>query len=313
MDNRDGLGYIPAFQTPEKAEGNDWLLAIENRRILMKLQGDKLCIPERMELRHILEKYIIKDASEVEGAAIKEEDITENSKENNNGILEEYIGVYDGHNCYCTRIREQLECPEGFQLVELRELTPKTGDPGLFILAGAANHILHWRSMNQFCGRCGHKTRRKEEERAFVCDHCGNAIYPRISPATITAIVRGDEILLAHNRNFAPGLFSLIAGYVEPGESLEQCVEREIREEVGIKVKNIRYFSSQPWSFPDSLMMAFIADYDNGEIDVDQVEIVEAGWFQADQLPFIPSTDSVAGKMIRWFRDKDRIENKREG
>lgn len=309
MDNRDGLGYIPAFHTPEKAEGNDWLLAIENRRILMKLQGDKLCIPDRWELKHILEKDILANVSEVDGAAIEEDD-TENSEEINNGIIEEYIGGYDGHNCYCTRIQEQLECLEGFKLVELRELTPQTGDPGLFILAGAANHILHWRSMNQFCGRCGHKTRRKEEERAFICDHCGNAIYPRISPATITAIVRGNEILLAHNRNFAPGLFSLIAGYVEPGESLEQCVEREIREEVGIKVKNIRYFSSQPWSFPDSLMMAFLADYDSGEIDVDQVEIVEAGWFQADQLPYIPSSDSVAGKMIRWFRDTVKTENK---
>ncbi len=306
MDNRDGLGYIPAFHMPEKAEGNDWLLAIENRRILMKLQRDKLCIPDRMELRRILENYETNKENSKENSR---ENNIENIKEINNGIIEEYIGGYDGHNCYCTRIQEQLECPEGFKLVELRELTPQTGDPGLFILAGAANHILHWRSMNQFCGRCGHKTRRKEEERAFVCDHCGNAIYPRISPATITAIVRGDEILLAHNRNFAPGLFSLIAGYVEPGESLEQCVEREIREEVGIKVKNIRYFSSQPWSFPDSLMMAFLADYDSGEIDVDQVEIVEAGWFQADQLPFIPSSDSVAGKMIRWFRDTARAEN----
>lgn len=275
----DGKGYIPAFQQVEKSEGSDWLLAIENRRILMKTHGKKLSIPERDELKSVLEKGILMDEAE------------------------EYIGSYDGHDCYCTRIKEQKEWPEGFLEVDLRELTPQTEDPGLFILAGAANHILHWRSMNQFCGRCGHKTRRKADERALACDHCGNVVYPRISPATITAIVRGDEILLAHNRNFAPGLFSLIAGYVEPGESLEQCVEREIQEEVGIKVKNIRYFSSQPWSFPDSLMMAFIADYDSGEIDVDQIEIMEAGWYRVDNLPLIPSTDSVAGKMIRWFRD----------
>ena len=279
MDIMDGPGYLPAFQKAEKSEGSEWLLAIENRRILMKSLGEKLCIPKRDELKSILTKYILEDAAE------------------------EYIGSYDGHDCYCLQISEQNEWPEGFQLVELRELTPQTGDPGLFILAGAANHILHWRSMNQYCGRCGHKTKKKDDERAFACDHCGNVVYPRISPATITAIVRGNEILLAHNRNFAPGLFSLIAGYVEPGESLEQCVEREIQEEVGIKVKNIRYFSSQPWSFPDSLMMAFIADYDSGEIDVDKVEIIDADWFRADNLPLIPSTDSVAGKMIRWFRD----------
>ena len=311
MDIRDGLGYIPAFQNTEKSEGSDWLLAIENRRILMKILGEKLCIPERDELKSVLAKYRSEDASEVNEEVIKagglqedtDRNINEDRKENNEDIIEEYIGIYDGHGCYCTRINEQIEWPEDFQLVELRELTSQTGDSGLFILSGAANHILHWRSMNQYCGRCGHKTRVKKDERAFVCDHCGNVVYPRISPATITAILRGDEILLAHNRNFAPGLFSLIAGYVEPGESLEQCVEREIHEEVGIKVKNIRYFSSQPWSFPDSLMMAFLADYDSGEIDVDKIEIIDAHWYRADNLPLIPSTDSVAGKMIRWFRD----------
>jgi NAD+ diphosphatase len=288
----DGQGYIPGFQKDEKLEGSDWLLAIENRRILMKNLGEKLCIPERAELTSVLTKYILDEAAEVNENDIKD------------GLIEEYIGSYNGHACYCTRISEQIECPEGYQFVDLRELTSQTGDPGLFILSGAANHILHWRSMNQYCGRCGHKTKGKTDERAFACDHCGNVVYPRISPATITAILRGDEILLAHNRNFAPGLYSLIAGYVEPGESLEQCVEREIQEEVGIKVKNIRYFSSQPWSFPDSLMMAFIAEYDSGEIDVDKVEIIDAKWFRADNLPLIPSTDSVAGKMIRWFCER---------
>ncbi len=308
MDIMEGKGYLPAFQKVEKSEGSDWLLAIGNRRILMKTLGGKLCIPQREELERVLTKQEEPFQSDIDRNDF------EHLKESRNerisaSIIEEYIGRYDGHNCYCTQLNEQQEWPKGFLLVDLRELTPQTGDPGLFILAGAANHILHWRSMNQYCGRCGNKTRKKDDERAFVCDHCGNVVYPRISPATITAIVRNDEILLAHNRNFAPGLFSLIAGYVEPGESLEQCVEREIQEEVGIKVKNIRYFSSQPWSFPDSLMMAFIADYDSGEIDVDKIEIIEAGWFQADHLPFIPSTDSVAGKMIRWFRDQHEKEH----
>jgi NAD+ diphosphatase len=318
VDIIEGMGYLPAFQQAKKSEGSDWLLAIVNRRILMKTQGEKLCIPERDELKRVLAKYLLEDVADVKEGSIKSdidksnlEDLRESSNERRNkGIIEEYIGSYEGHSCFCTQLNEQQkEWPTGFQLVELRELTPQTDDPGLFILAGAANHILHWRNMNQYCGRCGHKTKRKDDERAFVCDHCGNVVYPRISPATITAIIRGDEILLAHNRNFAPGLFSLIAGYVEPGESLEQCVEREIQEEVGIKVKNVRYFSSQPWSFPDSLMMAFLADYDSGEIDVDKIEIIEAGWFQADKLPLIPSTDSVAGKMIRWFREQKEKEH----
>ncbi|HHV12269.1 MAG TPA: NAD(+) diphosphatase [Clostridiales bacterium] len=288
MDSMEGLKYLPAFQAAEKPEGNAWLLAIENRRILMKNLGDRISIPDRDELKRILWGSIKEDA----GKAVTED------------IAEEYIGSYGEHGCYCTRINEGREWPEGFQLVELRELTALTGDPGLFILSGAAHHILHWKSMNQYCGRCGHKTVAKKDERAMACNNCGNVIYPRISPATITAILREDRLLLAHNRNFGQGLYSLIAGYVEPGESLEQCVEREIREEVGIKVKNIRYFSSQPWSFPDSLMVAFIAEYDSGEIEVDKIEIVDAGWYRADALPLIPNTDSVAGKIIRWFREE---------
>jgi NAD+ diphosphatase len=144
----------------------------------------------------------------------------------------------------------------------------------------------------------------KEDERAKVCQSCGNIVYPRIAPATITAVFRDGQILLAHNSNFRNGLYGLIAGYVEPGETLEQCVEREIREEVGIKVKNVRYLSSQPWPFPDSLMMGFTADYESGEITVDQCEITDAGWYKADKLPDIPSVDSIAGRMIRWYRDQ---------
>ena len=109
--------------------------------------------------------------------------------------------------------------------------------------------------------------------------------------------------MLAHNKNFKAGLYSIIAGFVEPGETLEHCAEREIQEEVGIKVKNIKYFTSQPWPFPESLMLAFTAEYDSGDITVDNTEITDAAWFSADELPDIPTTDSVAGKLIRWYRD----------
>ena len=213
-----------------------------------------------------------------------------------------YFGRYGAQGCYYYPPSEAALAPEPrFSAVALRSMTQCTGDAGLFMVAGTAQHLLHWAQSNRYCGHCGHKMGNKPDERAKVCPACGNIVYPRISPATITAILRGDEILLAHNRNFDPGLHSLIAGFVEPGETLEQCVAREIHEEIGLHVTHIRYFSSQPWPFPDSLMTAFLADYDSGEITVDGVEIVSAGWYRADALPDVPGADSIAGKLIHWY------------
>lgn len=270
--------YIPAFIKPEELEKNAWAFVFHNKMLLMKKQEDKWFIPEINQLSSI----ITNDETMV------------------------YFGKYDGHDCYYTVIGEMAiaEFPGSMELVDLKTITNLSGDSGLFILAGAANHLIHWDSRNQYCGCCGHKTLDKEDERAKICPSCGNIVYPRISPATITAVFRGDQILLAHNSNFRENLYSLIAGFVEPGETLEQCVAREIKEEIGIKVKNIKYFSSQPWSFPDSLMMAFTAEYESGEIKVDQCEIMDAGWYKAESLPEIPSTDSIAGKIIRWYRDQ---------
>ncbi len=275
MDNIQRKIFQPSFQPEAQTEKPDWALVLHERKLAMLSEDSGLRIPE---------KQFAEEHFSLETGMI-------------------YIGTYDGHNCYCSRISEPVAI-KGLEYVELREVTDKSGDPGLFIAAGAANHILHWSSMNQYCGCCGHKTEEKEEERAKICLSCGNIIYPRISPATITAVFKEDQILLAHNRNFGHNLYSLIAGFVEPGESLEQCVAREIKEEVGIKVKNIRYFGSQPWPFPDSLMLAFTAEYESGEIHEDQNEILDAKWFHAGNLPNIPSIDSVAGKMIRWYRDQ---------
>lgn len=268
--------YTPAYLPPDTLNESSWALILIGKKILMYKAENEFKIP----------RY-----SDVLGV-IPEDD----------SML--YIGRYDGHDCYCKRFNELPELPKYLELVEMMEITKLSGDNGLFILAGAANHILHWSSMNQYCGCCGNKTVDKKEERAKVCTVCGNIIFPRIAPATITAIFHEDKILLAHNRNFRNDLYSLIAGFVEPGETLEQCVEREILEEVGIKVKNIRYFNSQPWSFPDSLMIAFTAEYESGEIKVDNTEIVDAAWFTADLLPEIPSNDSIAGKIIRWYREQ---------
>lgn len=148
-----------------------------------------------------------------------------------------------------------------------------------------AKQLLTWDASTQYCGQCGHKYERKKDERAKYCPNCKGVQYPRISPAIIVGITRGDQILLAHNRNFKEGLYSIIAGFVEQGETFEEAVKREVFEEVGLKVKNIRYVQSRPWISMDSLMIGFMAEYEAGEIKVDGVEIVDAGWYQKGYLP----------------------------
>ena len=161
---------------------------------------------------------------------------------------------------------------------------------------------LDWDRTHQYCGRCGTKTIDAEGERAKRCPNCGLSNYPRLSPSIIVRINRGDEILMARAFRFPPGMYSVLAGFVEPGETLEEAVEREVWEEVRIRVKNIRYFGSQPWPFPHSLMLGFTAEYAGGEIEIDQVEIEDAGWYSAANLPQLPPRLSIARRLIDDFR-----------
>lgn len=191
----------------------------------------------------------------------------------------------------------KLKETSGFEAVGLRTLWSRL-DARLFALAGRANQLVHFASTNAFCGRCGTKTERHPKERAFRCPQCGLVAYPRISPAIITLIRRGDEALLANSGRFPIPMFSTLAGFAEVGESLEETLAREVHEEVGIRVKNVRYFGSQPWPFPHSLMVGFTADYDSGEIVVDGEEIKEARFFKATELPMIPPKASIARALI---------------
>jgi len=183
----------------------------------------------------------------------------------------------------------------------------------LFWIAGRAFQIVDWDRNHQYCGRCGTRTRDREEERAKICPRCGHIAYPRISPAVIVAITRGAEILLARAPRFPNAMYSVIAGFVEAGESLEQCVRREIAEEVGIAVKNLRYFGSQSWPFPNSLMVGFTAEYASGEISIDPVEIMDARWFTADDLPRIPENLSISRWLIDWFVDRQSVDQSPDG
>ena len=164
-----------------------------------------------------------------------------------------------------------------------------------------AKQMMFWRDRRKFCGVCGAKLEDSASDTARVCPECHEHFYPQIAPAVITAVLKEGKLLLAHNRNFTSGVHSLIAGFVESGESLEQAVAREIMEETGIKVKNIRYYSSQPWPFPNSLMLGFVAEYDSGELQPDGFELETAGWYSPDNLPLLPDHGSIARKIIDDF------------
>jgi len=219
-----------------------------------------------------------------------------------NPLRQLYLGSLDGHPCFSVEAEKEGPLPQGMSWMDLRRLSFAAED--LFAVAGRAIQILNWDRNHQYCGHCGSKTSPREGETVRVCPDCGLEAYPRISPAVIAAIVRGDEILLAYNRTFKTKFYSVLAGFVEPGENLEECLQREVREEVGIEIKNIRYFGSQPWPFPNSLMIGFTAEYDGGELKVDPGELIEAGWFKADRMPDqIPARLSISRRLIDWFVD----------
>lgn len=208
-----------------------------------------------------------------------------------------YLGRLDSHPCFSASVSEETACPEGWSFIGLRQLFNLLPED-MFWLAARACHLSYWDKNTRYCGRCGSKTQPLATEHAKSCPKCGFITYTRISPAIIVAITKGDKLLLAQGKRFTSKFYSILAGFVEPGENLEECVRREVMEEVGIQVKNIRYFGSQPWPFPDSLMLGFTAEYAGGELVPDPGEIGDAGWFDVDSLPEIPGSISIARKLI---------------
>lgn len=172
------------------------------------------------------------------------------------------------------------------------------GDDLLFSMAARAIQLLRWQRDHRFCGRCGQSLAPHPVERAMWCQPCGLLAYPRVSPCVIVLVTRGPELLLARNSNFPPGMFSTLAGFVEAGETLEQALFREVYEEVGVEIGNIRYFGSQTWPFPHQLMVGFLAEYTGGALRVDGQEIVEANWWLPEALPQVPGTQSISGQLI---------------
>lgn len=213
-----------------------------------------------------------------------------------------HLGSIENANCYGLYLSHVQKVP-GMSSKKLRQLNGQI-PASYYEFAFRALHLLNWRKKNQFCGACGGLLAMSSSELAAECSRCGNLVFPRISPAIIVSIEKSDQILLARSSRFPKGMYSVIAGFVEPGETFEECVRREVKEEVGLDVGNIRYFSSQPWPFPDSLMVGFTADWTGGDIVIDNTEIVDANWYRIDNLPPLPGKDSIARKLIDTYINK---------
>jgi len=266
------MGFVPAFSAPLKKTELAWWFAFCQDKLLVKLLDKTAVIPC---LTHL------------ESLALKP-------------VREQYLGTLNGRPCYSAELAVDISPPEGMIFQGLRQLFGLI-DEELFRISGFAIQIMNWDQKHQYCGRCGTPTEIESDERAKICPKCGFVNFPRISPAIIVAVLKDNQILLARSPRFPHKLYSVIAGFVEPGETLEECVKREVREEIGIQTKNIRYFGSQSWPFPNSLMIAFTADYAHGKIKIDKTEIVDAGWFRANNLPLVPDKVSISRRLIDWF------------
>lgn len=264
--------FIPGIALPEVQSETAWWFAFVGSKLLVRLEGTASKIPQLISLADI-------------------------------GLMPvrtQFLGTLDGQPCYSAELPLNAITPHGMTLRGLRELYG-TLDEDLFMLSGRAIQIVEWDRTHQYCGHCATETTQLSHERAKRCPKCGLVNYPRLSPAMIVLVSRGEEVLLARAPRFPPGMYSVLAGFVEPGESLEETVVREVGEEVGIEVKDIRYFGSQPWPFPNSLMIGFTATYASGEIAIAPQELTDAAWFNKHNLPQIPPKLSIARKLIDWF------------
>jgi len=211
------------------------------------------------------------------------------------------LGLFHNIDYFCAEISQQIQIPDNMYALPLRQALAFF-NPNGYGLAVKASSVMTWDINHQFCSRCGSVTVLQEKAFERLCTSCQLSFFPRISPCIIVLIKRGDHLLMARSPHFPVGVYGLIAGFIDAGESVEEAVYREVKEEVGLQIKNLVYYGSQPWPFPDSLMMAFTADYDSGDIIMDPDEIEDAGWYKYDNLPGLPSTSlSIAMTLINNF------------
>ncbi len=269
------MPFVPIFDpTKRVSEASFWFVFLE-QKLLIKSRDNNYSVPEYRDLKEV-------------GLV---------------PVRPQYLGSLDGRPCFGAEFSGSQEVQDPFIFIGLREIFNQF-EEDMILVAGLANQLVQWNLNHLFCGRCGNPTSDKDDERAKICHRCGSIYYPRLSPAIIVAVLRDNLILLAHSKRFPAKFYSTLAGFVEPGETLEECVRREVREEVGIALKDIRYFGSQPWPFPDSLMIGFTAEYAGGEIHIDNSEIADAGWFSPENFPPIPPKISIARQLIDWYTEE---------
>ncbi len=233
------------------------------------------------------------------------------------GLSRHLLGVYNQRPCYAVDVGGVANIPNGTEWrepggLEWRELRSLLGlvDELHFNLAGRAIQIIQWDREHHYCGCCGRPTVVNEDDRSRACNHCDQVFYPRISPCVIVVVTKGDHCLLASNVAWEGRFYSALAGFIEPGETAESALHREVMEEVCIEVENLRYFGSQPWPFPGQLMIGFHATYKSGDIQVDNNEIMAADWWHYDDLPPCPETSTLSGQLIQSFVDSCREEGR---
>ena len=210
------------------------------------------------------------------------------------------LGMLGTIACSVAAVAKETPPPLAMEFRDLRGLYGAIDDD-LFRLAGRAIQIVHWQRQHRYCGFCATPLEDAPGEMARRCPNCSTVSYPRLSPAVIMSVERGDEILLGRSPRFPKGMYSVLAGFVEPGETLEEAVKREVMEEAGVTVGDIRYLASQPWPFPHSLMIGFTSRYLGGELVVDRGELEDARWFSRDNMPALPSPISISRLLIEDF------------
>jgi NAD+ diphosphatase len=267
------MHFFPAISPPPTLSGTAWWFLFHGDQLLVETRGVEVAIPHW---------------ASTEGAGLSP-------------VRTQFLGTLDSAPCYSGELAEEAG-PEGTSFRALRPLLGVLPEE-MFSLAGRAFQVMDWDRTHQYCGKCGGRTVPLEGERGRTCAVCGLHFFPRVTPAMIVAVVRNDKILLAQSSRFPAAFYSVLAGFVEPGETFEECVHREVREEVGIEVENLRYFGSQPWPFPHSLMVGFTASYAGGDLVLEEKEIVRAGWFDAEEVLQlgIPRQGTIARRLIDRF------------